>query len=1819
MSSPKFSAHHKASRATIDCAPGARAPSSLERDDAQTEEEEKKSSPITELSHDADITRLERFIHNHPATAIATGVPFETITRARDLHVPSTAMLKAADRRSLIAHAHHYADILKSTDGIHTQRICKASILTICNAMRDRHRADRRATRLAAINAQMGAVKRERKEAAESRQLSEAAAPQFARDLYPRVPRPLPTGTKALPRGVLKWAQTKAVSASTALAELPPPLPSVSKADAAAPVQPNERAPPMTSEPSSGGLWVPHGDNPVRSKAESPSCSVAPVVLHVQSTPTHITNLEGRTYQPDFDTYTVRLPSVRGFAQDAPGSACDTVIGFREGGTNRDVHEVALPKGLVEQVSSLYLTEPDVGNLGAHRNAVTLVQSIIRPLTLTPLQVQDALFYAPIVASNIRRDERRSAFAALHAHNVDTKHIRRLGTASALAAVAGAYAAKLLGCGVALDAASAAASAFITASVGARWLQPARGASIVERKRIVSTNAPALHKPRNPNAFVDLSRVESPDTHAVKEESYPGGISSVHYGPQVYANNVNNHLRAIEKRILGAEKPIDLDNYRGFMSWVKANRQHLFGPRRRVTPMPFEAWIKKCGARPSAIAAYTKRYEEMKRDGSWDSPSYTPREAKNLSRHKCTIKREFSVNTALGEEPTKAPRLIQGCDAEFTIRTGPWFTAAQSIVSEFLDGTNGLMIGIGKDARKVAEHLMKFGPDGTIDEDDVSNWDGDFRALFFGFFSELLDWLGAPAYVVALCRAEQHKVGVMPSGIIFEVMGKMGSGVAWTALLNSLFNAAVHAYEFCKDRSISNFEKFRDHAAFVFTGDDDTMAYTGARIDWKAIMAKYGFTSTAVHRPDAFSAEFCSARIYQDSKGYTLAPKFGRTLCKGGHSLTAQSEQEAVRYARGAALSSYDISRSIPPFRAYVDRILAITEQVSAKAENSGFWSVFTNSPGEATDESWACLFKNYGWTREMQVEWERELSEVTTLPAVLMSQNMRRLIDADFDGRRQLEVSDRDNLCIREFALEPPPSSASMSELVAPVVSAAEHITTVHFAAASTIGAVLHPTLITVGLATLGIICATRTAHALASMLTTPSTPEATADDTAVHDAIAHHLYVNEWAISRRARNRAAHAANGNIDRPTPPSSPVSPHPLPPLEEEFSPEGVAWLNRAFSDSTFVHRARVPVTTPRLVPAAWNQNRLLAPFLDRAFARCSDLIVESAIGSSPVAWDDVIAQVTATIADFLDNYPDCRPDGTETVANGWWVGLQSELDRLLPLLMAPVVYSYVWSLSATLRNARAHADNGNGYTWALSARQRNRAQHALNGNPNVTMLDRAFDLLAAATGCTKEGSDWVRVAVDPMHDTATYCRGYPDNNTSSSFPQTIKGSVSITMPTTTANYDVYFVSWPMLNQIGAAVTPVFGGGTIATYVAPPLRVWGGVCVYIVTAGAAVDYTQNPNFQFNLPPAVVARPLRLFAGSMEVYNTTPQLNLSGTATVFQVPTEPTSATGTLNVYWAANNTATSYTPLTFDAYNVPLPPTTVSAALALEGTIQWAASGGAYVPSRFNSSVLPIYDISGAGALAFPMLLQGTNSLINNFGTVVLPTNGTLPTPTIPFSNSETVFSNTNITGIIMSNVSGFSTFNLEVKNMIETFPTQSTDPLIYSATASPAFDPKSIELYGIIIRHLPIGVPVCENGFGDWFSSAVSAVSNFVGKASDAVAMVAQNIPGVGQTVANVARLVGTGARAVEGISDSYGSNRNGNAVVSDLSTPVLNTPQPTSSATLHRAAPAVIEEIVIEAPVRPKKKKAAAKKTTTTKTRKVLATAKKALSMLKR
>jgi hypothetical protein len=68
---------------------------------------------------------------------------------------------------------------------------------------------------------------------------------------------------------------------------------------------------------------------------------------------------------------------------------------------------------------------------------------------------------------------------------------------------------------------------------------------------------------------------------------------------------------------------------------------------------------------------------------------------------------------------------------------------------------------------------------------------------------------------------------------------------------------------------------------------------------------------------------------------------------------------------------------------------------------------------------------------------------------------------------------------------------------------------------------------------------------------------------------------------------------------------------------------------------------------------------------------------------------------------------------------------------------------------------------------------------------------------------------------------------------------------------------------------------------------------------------------------------------------------------------------------------------------------------------------------------------------------------------------------------------------------------------------IETFPSINDPGILVLATPSAQYDPVALEIFSRALTCMPIGVPLADNFFGDWFTGVVESVTDYLTPVAD--------------------------------------------------------------------------------------------------------------------
>lgn len=377
---------------------------------------------------------------------------------------------------------------------------------------------------------------------------------------------------------------------------------------------------------------------------------------------------------------------------------------------------------------------------------------------------------------------------------------------------------------------------------------------------------------------------------------------------------------------------------------------------------------------------------------------------------------------------------------------------------------------------------------------------------------------------------------------------------------------------------------------------------------------------------------------------------------------------------------------------------------------------------------------------------------------------------------------------------------------------------------------------------------------------------------------------------------------------------------------------------------------------------------------------------------------------------------------------------------------------------------------------------------------------------------SSQGKDWLIASLDPFHDKQLdNLQGWPDLESSASLVCCGTASVQLAVPSATGVWDVVIQLNPAMQN---RTMPVYNRNDDLFTTSTGVTQQSGLVTMRTYYGAArdglYDLTDAPSAftHMGVDSAFLEGKGRLIGVAFEVTNTSPELYKSGTITSYRVPQESSTNTRRLTTTGAAP------VALPFTGRESLFQPRSMSDALLMEGSRQWAAKDGAYVVGAFNGLENPPSDPE----YVQPIFLPANSTTITggnlNACAVNLPFNA-LTSDRLCYWNA-TRHANINSSGVFITGLTEQSTLTVTLRYYYERFPSVSEPAFAVLARPSAHFDPVALQMYLQALQSMPIAVPVGDNAFGDWFAGLVSEFAPMIGNALGAAGIPGASVLGTG-------------------------------------------------------------------------------------------------------
>jgi len=754
------------------------------------------------------------------------------------------------------------------------------------------------------------------------------------------------------------------------------------------------------------------GPNPLAPKLDGKSYSM-------------IDNHENRRLKTRFAPYKFKLLKFLGLWND-------TVVGTNLPFANHAglfYHQsehviVFLPCTIVSELGSFWAHKTHKDDYANWDLSVIKCRNLLRVLDITSEQHRLAMVYAPAIAYLTywaeQQNVSRVVFEAYWKWHKVVRWLTAIGAGVLTVATVGLFfgsggtAALVLGLGGGALLAGAAGYNYWKANYDHKRTAPLIGRA--------ENSFPEVG-PSNPLA----SMVVKERTDRKPEDEDKRGVALTQTGPVspgnrpvVFESNLHNEKEAVKKRVL--ELQLSGPRTSECIRYLKENHVEIFGRKRRIEPLPVDVWLERVNCTPAVRAWLRKVAAALVELGIDHRTSLTREQLKKWTKRKSFIKREKLAIRNFFKSKKKAPRLIQGAQAEFSVLTGPFIMALQGYLKEKMNKEGLIITGSGMLADTLAEIITSSDNYPDLDcagEDDLAHYDVSISEEWCAYELWFCDQYESPQATKQLMRANVATHGATTRGVAYQVPGTRKSGDPYTSLFNGIDQGGAHLWAFAVSRGTRpvsggaavplTAHECKGIFRQVVVGDDNAIRHNGPPIDWKPLLASVGFEATPVYRQTNYELEFCSSRPVPCMQGVVMAPKVGRVMASLGWTVDKDELVPSEAYLVSAVKSQYEFCHVLPPLRALFDRILELCKvddswlvkvdrRARVKFSHDQDWK-FKPKRCDADMSTFECLHEIYGWTPDNQLGYERFLSS-TTDPLKLMDYpRLVCFLDKDTDG----------------------------------------------------------------------------------------------------------------------------------------------------------------------------------------------------------------------------------------------------------------------------------------------------------------------------------------------------------------------------------------------------------------------------------------------------------------------------------------------------------------------------------------------------------------------------------------------------------------------------------------------------------------------------------------------------------------------------------------------------------------------------------------------------------------------------------------------------
>ncbi len=365
---------------------------------------------------------------------------------------------------------------------------------------------------------------------------------------------------------------------------------------------------------------------------------------------------------------------------------------------------------------------------------------------------------------------------------------------------------------------------------------------------------------------------------------------------------------------------------------------------------------------------------------------------------------------------------------------------------------------------------------------------------------------------------------------------------------------------------------------------------------------------------------------------------------------------------------------------------------------------------------------------------------------------------------------------------------------------------------------------------------------------------------------------------------------------------------------------------------------------------------------------------------------------------------------------------------------------------------------------------------------------------------TEDGKNWLKLVLDPFHDSRVDLHGYPDQSTVQSIVRLNKQKISVSAPGGSA-WDCLIMVRPFFTAGSCTFAPMTATGPYEShYQYDHASIPSAFNLNDITI-----WTQNAGGTWNNAAAIAAMTVvgglsmvpnddvaRFIAGGLEIIDTSPTIYQAGDVMVGSFPFK----IGSGNLRLEDTNVAPE-TPNSSSAIHINSWPDTTAGFQAIPGTLNWEARRGVYMPLRLTELNIP-FEAVGVKSYVTTKIPKGALGAVNYVS--------------VPDAINVLTYGREAHAGImdqyfiLLTGLNGSATFDL-VTRMFNEVPMHFGDqagtgvhgyPDSINPFVTPAsvYDPHALELYGRLAPKIPVAVPRDMNPAGEFFGNILKTLGS---------------------------------------------------------------------------------------------------------------------------